>query len=251
LYHGRQTCNLAIMKRRIRIGFVVCSWLAIVVSLTGCGSETLFKSNFDSTSISQPPSPTQAVGTAEVEGPPGSVVVVSSPVSPSGRWVQISWPTDLTHLPSMRGNFAQLRGAGRYTFSSVFFIPSGTGVATVQFEQADQVVTDPPGLAFCHLDFTQDNRVRIDDKTETTFGTFPRDQAFILQVTLDINPTAPAAHIVLSGAGASGETDYAIIAAERLKALQFGAVRIGMGFPNSGRFDATNIVVTYQSSRSR
>jgi hypothetical protein len=98
-----------------------------------------------------------------------------------------------------------------------------------------------------HLDFLQDNRVRIDDDPNTIFGTFPRDQVFVVQVTLNINPSAPTAHIVLSGAGASGEKDYTIIPALRPKALQFGAVRLWMGFPWTGLFDATQIVVTYQT----
>jgi hypothetical protein len=78
---------------------------------------------------------------------------------------------------------------------------------------------------------------------DAVFGTFPHDQPFIAQVTLNIN-AAPTAHIVPGGSGASGQMDYAIQAPFIPLARQFGAVRLWMGIPWSGPFDATNVVVT-------
>ena len=79
----------------------------------------------------------------------------------------------------------------------------GTGAATIQFEPFNQQI-GRYGDGFLNLDLMPDNTVRIDDNDAIKFGTFPRDQEFIVQVTLNINAT-PTAHIVLSGAGASGE----------------------------------------------
>jgi len=228
------------MKRRTSI--LGCGSLVILMLLSGCASETLFRSNFDPVAVGQPPSHAQAVGTANIDGPPGSVLVVAPPVSPSGKWVEITRRNDPSAIAALQGNFVQFRGAGTYTFSTILYIPSGSGIATIQAETFGQAVTNYSG--FLHIDFTQDNHVRIDDKPETVFGTFPRDQPFIVEVTLDINPSSPTAHIVLSGAGASGQADYTIIPALRPMALQFGAVRVWMGFPWTGRFDATDIVVT-------
>jgi hypothetical protein len=67
-------------------------------------------------------------------------------------------------------------------------------------------------------------------------------------VTLNISASAATARIVLSGAGASGQADYNIIPALRPMARQFGAIRIWMGFPWTGAFDATNIVVTRRTN---
>jgi hypothetical protein len=92
-----------------------------------------------------------------------------------------------------------------------------------------------------------DNTVRIDDDDATKFGTFPRDQSFVVQVTLKVNPT-PTAHIVLSGAGASGEKDYTILPPYVPMARQYGAVRLWMGEPWTGFFTATDIVVTFNRS---
>jgi hypothetical protein len=169
-------------------------------------------------------------------------LLVWPPVTPSGKWVQIHRPNDPIHLAALQGNVSQFRGDGAYVFSTFLYIPSGSGVTTIQFEPFGQAVTTYSG--FLHLDFMPDNRVRIDDDPSTTFGTFPREQVFIVEVTLNIDASSATAHIVLSGAGASGQTDRAVIPALRAMARQFGAVRIWMGFPWTGSCDATNIVVT-------
>jgi hypothetical protein len=97
-------------------------------------------------------------------------------------------------FPEFQGILSQVRGEGRYTFSAIMFMPAGAEklTATIQFEQLT------PSNRFLHLDLLPDNQVRIDDNETTKFGTFPRDQPFIVQVTLDTTST-PNAHFVLSG----------------------------------------------------
>jgi hypothetical protein len=207
----------------------------------GCASETLLQTHFDSTPDNQPPAHGQAVGTANVDGPPGRVIVVPPPVTPSGKWVKISRPGAQAPVAGLQGNFSQFRGDGDYTFSATLFIPDGSGIATIQFEPFNQ----PAGTltSFLHIDFTQDNRVRIDDDENTKFGAFPRGQPFVLQVTLRISASS-SAHIVLAGVGASGQADRSIVPPFRPMARQFGAVRAWMGFPWVGSFQVTNIAVT-------
>src|SRR5215469_11918482 len=219
---------------------VLCGSIAAAMLLAGCTSDTLFQSNFDSTADGQPPSHNQQVGTANIFGPPGGVVVIEPPVRPSGKWVQIT-RSNGPDVSGMQCVFSQFRGDGTYTFATTLYIPSGSGLATIQFETFNQAVSDLS--SFMHLDFMQDNSIRIDDNDTTKFGAFPRDQVFIVQVTLNINASSPTAHIVLSGAGASGQRDYNINTALISFARQFGAVRVWMGFPWTGSFDATNIVV--------
>ena len=218
--------------------------LAALCLLTGCG-ETLFRSNFDPTPVGQPPATAQDVGTANINGPPGSVIVIAPPVSPSGKWVQISRPNG-PEVAGLQGKLSQFRGDGVYTFSATMFMTSGSGVATIQFETFTNPVSSVE--AFLHLDLMQDNQVRIDDNEGTKFGSFPRNQPFIVQVTLNINASASTAHIVLSGAGASGERDYTIIPPLQNLSRQFGAVRIWQGFPHTGAFDATVIAVTRRTN---
>lgn len=218
----------------------VCIILSALLS--ACASQTLFQSNFDATPIGQPPAHAQQVGTANVSGSPGSVVVVASPVQTGGRWVQIARPSDFVTIVAFQGNFAQFAGDGSYTFDATLFIPTGKAVASVQFEQFNQPVANSFN-GFLHLDFLQNGTIRIDDRPDQVFGTFPHDQPFIVQVTLNIN-AAPTAHIVLAGSGTSGQMDYAIQGALIGAARQFGAIRLWMGFPQSGPFDATNILVT-------
>ena len=175
--------------------------------LSACASQTLFQSDFDPTPIGQPPAHMQQVGTANVSGPPGSVVVVASPVQTGGRWVQVARPNDPVTIVAFQGNFSQFAGDGSYTFDATLFIPTGQEVASVQFEQFNQPVANSFN-GFLHLDFLQNGTIRIDDRP-VVFGTFPHNQPFIVQVTLNIN-AAPTAHIVLAGAGTSGQMDYAI-----------------------------------------
>jgi hypothetical protein len=227
--------------RRVLVSCCVALLIVPCVLSAGCSSETLFQSNFDSTPVNQPPAHAQTVGTANVDGPPGSVIVVAPPVTPSGRWVQISRAGAQSPVAGLQGNFSESRGDGDYTFSATLFMPAGSGIATIQFEPFSQPASTLTN--FLHIDFTQDNRVRIDDDESTTFGAFPRGQPFIVQVTLAINASS-SAHIVLSGAGASGQADRNSVPPFRPMARQFGAVRAWMGFPWVGSFQVTNIAVT-------
>jgi len=212
--------------------------------MAGCSSETLFRSNFDATPSGQQPAAAQSIGTAAVDGPAGSVIVIDPPVQPSGKWVQISRPNGPL-VAGLQGKFSQFRGNGEYTFSATMFMPTGSGVATIQFE----TFTNPPSSlqAFLHLDFTEQNQVRIDDDQSTAFGSFPRNQPFIVQVKLNINDTASTANIVLS-AGADGEKNYTVLGPLQGQSRQFGAVRVWQGFPHTGPFDATNLDVTRRTN---
>ena len=94
-----------------------------------------------------------------------------------------------------------------------------------------------------HLDFLTDS-VRIDDDASTIFGKFPRDQVFVVQVTLNIS-ASPSADIVLSGAGASGQAHCNLSTGLPPTPLQFGAVRIWTVLAaDIQTFYAANTVVT-------
>src|SRR5262245_34737548 len=119
---------------------------AALLALTGCTSETLFRSNFDATPAGQEPAHAQAVGTANVDGPPGSVTVIDPPVTPSGRWIQISRPDGTEFTAGLQGIFASQRGDGVYTFTATVFMPSSfKGIATIQFEAFNQPIHVPEG----------------------------------------------------------------------------------------------------------
>ena len=198
----------------------------------------LFNSNFDPTPDGDPPSTVQAVGTARVEGPPRSVVVIDPPFPHTNKWVRISRPTG-PDVSSFVGVLTEVQGDGVYSFSAAMFIPTmpagRDGVASISFET--------PTQEFLHLDFTENNRVRIDDIDATEFGSFQRDQVFLVQVTLNISAAQSTANVMLSG-GASGEQNYTLPPPSQIPSRQFGAIRVWQGFPHTGGFDATNIVVT-------
>jgi hypothetical protein len=210
----------------------------LALLMGGCG-KTLFQ--FDDTApLGQPPPHTQKVGTANIDGPAGAVVMAASPAGSGGRWLKITRTSSQTSVSGFQANFSEFAGDGDYKFSCFLYIPSGTGLATIQFEPFGQdVETLTNGL---HLDFTQDNKVRIDDNDATKFGSFERDKVFMVQVKLAINAT-PTAHIDLIGASATGSKDYPITTFAPI-IRQIGAVRIWMGYPWAGSFYATTIVVS-------
>src|SRR5438045_892845 len=143
-----------------RVNFFALLSLAVIL-FTSCSNETIFQSNFDSTPVNEPPAHNQQVGTANIDGPAGSVKVVASPVQSSGKWVQVTRSNGQQSVSGLQCNFSKFIGDGEYTFSAVLFIPSGSGLVTVQFETFGQPVGTLTN--FLHLDFTQDNMVRLDD----------------------------------------------------------------------------------------
>jgi len=216
-----------------------------------CNSETLFKSNFDANAVDQPPPQAQAVGTVTVEG---NVVVTTLPGLPSQKGVRIDAGT--ISGAALQCNLTQHPAAGTFVFSAVFLRPSTSGGSLgISFHRATPVVSPGTetkaalvggGQRFLHLDLLGTS-VRIDDDNSTIFGQFPQDQVFIVQVTLNLNAT-PTAHIVLSGAGASGEATRNLQPANQPVPLDFGAVRIETVLTaDEQKFYATNIVVQRKS----
>ena len=221
----------------------------VLLLTTGCASTTLFQSNFDATPINQPPAQTQAVGTATTEG---SVVVATLPDTPSVRGVRLD-PINSPNSPTaLHCNLVPHPANGTYVFSTVLYLPSKSGgILTIWFDRAPALVSPlrkskaafGGGQPFMHLDFLR-NGIRIDDDNSTIFGNFPRDQVFIVQVTLNINAST-SADIVLSGAGASGQAHRNLSAGLPPNPLQFEAVRIWTVLTADNQtFYAANVVVT-------
>jgi hypothetical protein len=202
--------------------------------------ETLFSSDFDPTPDGDPPSAVQAVGTASVDAPAGSVIVVDPPIVHSDKWIQISRPPNTPDLANFVGVLTEVRGDGVYNFSAFMFVPINKNdleaVASISFETAAQ--------PFLHLDFMSDSTLRIDDTTE--LGSFPRTQPFIVQVTLNVSAAQTTARVVLLGGGASLDQTYTIPAENQPFSRQFAQLRVWQGFGDFGVFYASNIVVSVE-----
>jgi hypothetical protein len=237
---------VSLSRTRVSTIFLCLPLALALMVLAGCQSETLFQSNFDSTPVGLPPAPVQATGTASVFGPTGSVVVAGAPGQTTGHWLQVSRGNNEAPIAGMLGMLSAVRGPGQYGFICAMFMPKGSGLATLSFEPAAQ--PQPGGMySFLHLDFTQDNKVRINDNDGTKFGTFPRDQPFDVTVSLNTAASPPTAHIGLIGAGTSGSADYAITDPVQF-VQQFGAIRVWMGYPWTGYFDSTDLLVTHTTN---
>ena len=233
---------------RVLLLFLVA---ALTTAATGCNSDTLFKSNFDANASNQPPAPSQAVGTVAVEG---NVVVTTLPDLPSLKGVRLD-PAQSSTFNVLTCNLVPHPVDGTYVFSAQLLIPSASGgQLTISFDRTPATVstgTESKAAAvgpqrFLHLDFLGET-VTIDNDPGTTFGKFPRDQLFTVQVTIKLNAT-PSAYIVLSGAGASGEANRSLQAGTHPVPLSFGGVRISTVLTaDEQKFYAANILVTRKS----
>jgi hypothetical protein len=220
--------------------------------LSGCASETLFQSSFNSSAVGVPPAANQATGTVTLAGTPGSVEVVVAPTNatppqPTGNWVKVSRAKGLGNpVNVMLCHLRPLRGDGTYSLLAVLYIPSGSGLATVEFATSSQA--GAPNFGFLHLDFLENNKVRINDDNAQVFGTFTRNQMFTLAVTLQITASSATANVqLLGGSAASGSMEGINIVRPGFPlslARQFGTVKFSMGSDWSGFFDVTDIIVT-------
>lgn len=226
---------------RIGSGFFLLLLLIFTCGVR-CGSSQLLLANFNSDTIGAPPAANQPVGTVAVDQGAGTVRVAAPPPSATTNWVEITHPTPNSPQTALQGKFSQFRGVGRYGLLAALFIPSDTGVVTLQFEPAQNGPTTY--LNFLHLDFMPNNTVRLDD-SGTTFGTFPRNQFFTISVNLNIGDTASTAEMTLFGAGASGSLTYSVLPQFANLARQIGGVRFWMGAQHVGSFKVDDIVVSF------
>lgn len=228
----------------LRLGYLLSSLLL----LSACGSTTVLLSNFTDDTIGSPPASAQATGTVTTDPGAGSITVVAAPNPslPANKWAQISHPTAPSKETTLTGNFSRFDGVGNYALLASLYIPSGSGVVTVQFETFHQ--GPHPNLSFLHLDFMPEGDVRIDD-SNVRFGQFPRDQSFVLSVNLVITETTAIAEITLLGGSASGDTNVSIQPVLLPLARQFGAVKFWIGFQHQGSFFVDDILVTRKNSK--
>ena len=235
--------------RALRL-LVLAAGAGMLLALAGCASETIFRSSFNSQPPGAVPAAVQGVGTAQVEGDAGSVVIAGPVPGSSENWVRISRANaQQSAVAKFKGNLSKTPGAGTYNFLGAFFMPSGTGLASVEFDTGP--LGSPAQTSFLHLDFTQDNKVRINDTNDADhlWGTFPRDQFFTLSVNLEITTSSAIAHMALFGTGTSGTKDFTIPAPFNNFAQQFGQIQVFMGFPWTGAFDATDLLVTHRTDQ--
>lgn len=215
--------------------------LFVLGSLAACSSTTVLLANFNAEPVGAPPALNQPTGTVATSDGSGSVRVAAAPIpssDPVNHWLRISHPTQPAPETVMRATFDSFHGTGRYGLLVAVVIPSGTGAVTLQLEPFAGSIGSSPD--FLHLDFMPENNVRLNDNNADRFGTFPRDQSFVVSIQIDTTVTPAKATIGLLGAGASGSRTVSLPPL----ASQFGAVRVWMGFQWTGSFFIDDLLVT-------
>lgn len=221
---------------------------AALPALGACASTTLFQSSFNSQRTFAPPAAAQLVGTMQlISGDTGWIVVEGPPVQGSSEnWLRIrrlvNVPNTNTSTPPsvVQGTLAQTFPDGNYSFLGVFVIGQGSGLASVEFDANPQ---GPVAESFLHLDFMQDGSVRFDDDPSASCCHYTADTPFTLSVSIQVTAGSAVAHVTLFGKGVSqGTYDYPIKYPSL--ASRFSAFRLWMGFPWTGDFWATDLLVT-------
>ena len=187
----------------------------------------LFESNFESTPANQPPSQTQAVGTAKFNGPNK---VISPTFAHTGNWLQIG------PLSQAGGEFDGVfintpTGLGVYTLSAMMFMSSKSAESYISFNSS--AATNP---SFLTLLFANNNQVQ-DGGLQPTGCTFPRDQPFPIQVTLTVTATSATAQIGVAGTVAN----YTL----HQYPSSFSSISFAQQDPGGSGFAVTDILVTY------
>ena len=137
-----------------RIGFLLM--LTGGLLLSGCASETLFRSSFSQNAMGAPPAVNQAIGTITVGGTPGNVGVVGPPTNatppqPTDNWAQISrarGPGNPVNV--MMCHLTPFRGEGSYSLLAVLTSPAAA--AWRRWRLSPPAVTSPPpqgNFGFC------------------------------------------------------------------------------------------------------
>jgi hypothetical protein len=218
-----------------RVGYNI----ALLGRIVFLAQKALFRSDFDTT-VGQPPSSVQAVGTAELEQSE-RVEVIDAPDLTAERWVKITGPSGAEDpLAVLHCLFTESPGEGVYKLSADLFLKDhNSGIATISFETAgrEQIL---------HVDFLpHSGKARIED-VNPEFGSFPLGATFTVEVILTVKASGTTALVTLKGA-ASGAQEAIIEPPFQHLAPDVGAVALWQGTQAPGRisFDATNIVVTY------
>ncbi|HMG15646.1 MAG TPA: hypothetical protein VK590_09375 [Saprospiraceae bacterium] len=211
--------------------------LCVLVLFSSCSRPLLFKATFDTVGQGYPPSIVE-IGHVRIEG--WAFDIHGEKITGIPRqWVNLTRRTSNTVALQGTINYPE-NNAGKYIFTSYLYIPSGGGVASIQFEAWDQAIYTRDN--FLHLDFLPNGNVMIDGDSSSKFGHFPHDSVFVVQATIDLT-TAPNVNIVLTGGGANGHSNKIIQALYQSNAYKFGSFRLISETPIKGSFYATNILI--------
>lgn len=224
--------------------------VAVLLWLVGCASETLFQSGFNASPLNGPPAAMQTVGTATTGG---SVITVAQTTNPAEHWVRIARQAGNTDaIGSFYGHFSRAGADGHYGMVMAIKVGSDIVGNADMGSASVEIRPEPTDLPYLlHLDFLPKqpagHMIRINDDPAQTFGTIAADQPFNLSVGIDVHGSTATASVTLIGPGASNDSFKENIALPNPRqAGPLGAIKLWMGWPWGGHFDATDLIVTYK-----
>ena len=216
--------------------------LSLVV-LSGCDTDVVYRDNFDSTPIGQPPGP-PSIGTSSVAG---DVLIAENPmndVSPD-RWLQLRRVSAVGPLAQYVATLEEPITTGG-TVALVGLVPAfGPITMSIYFEPP----AFAPGLTLLHIDLLANGQIRVNDDTIEGTYQFDTTVGFLVGFNLDASP--PMATLLVRGGGDDANTDVEVLAV----AAGFGLGRVRVETPfegvNSppGRFFVNEVLATRRSEQ--
>jgi hypothetical protein len=188
----------------------------------------LFQSNIETTAAGQAPSATQAVGTADFNGPN---VIITPSFPHTGNWLQIG-PLSQEGGQFISNFIQSSAGIGVYTLTAMMFMSSKSAESYLAFNS-----NSGENPSFLTLLFADNNQVQ--GGSQPTGCTFPRDTPFAIEVTLTISATSATAQVKVAGTAGS--------AAVLWRGPRFSSIAFAQQNPGGSGFDVTNVLVTYTS----
>lgn len=229
------------VRLRIVISLGLLLGLLISFSCNNSKTQNVLQLDFNADTLGSPPAVAQTIGSVNfftVSGTQGiSVADAPAPEPPGNKWVSIRSNT-------LTGTFVNgFGGLGTYNLLANLYIPRGNGVITVKFQPDTSASA---GGRFFLIEFMPEGNMRAgsgDINESGRFGQYPRENAFLLSVKLEITKFSTNIEVKLFGKGTSGTGKFVVNAALIATAQRFSHVSFGMPTVSGATFFVDNVIV--------
>ena len=218
----------------------------LLMMLYACGDSVVYRDNFDSTPVGEPPGPPQ-IGSSSVNG---DVLVAANPfndVSPD-HWLQLrreSPGTSSQYVATLEEPLTVGGSVGLVGYVSA--IPASDPIAiSVYFDIPDLTPPPPtpPPPELLHIDLLANGNIRVNDSTVEGTYAFNTSIAFLVTFNLDASP--PTATLLIRGSAEDANATVQIPTAAANVGL--GRVRVQTAnftdVPKLGLFFIDDMVAT-------
>ncbi len=217
---------------------IIVYFLLLFMTL-GCNSTVVFKDEFNSTPIGQPPGPPDT-GISSVDG---NVRIAANPINSASvdRWLRLRRVSANTSpLSTYEGRLTErVTKSGSIRLQG--YVPASAPITmSIYFEPPD---IGPP-IPLLHIDLMKNGDIRVNDNQ--VVGTYQYDEEVVFLITFDLKASPPMATYLVRGGGNDADGSVQVPAAAA--GFGFGKIRVQAPFEGvsapAGLFYVNDIVAT-------